>query len=112
MTTAPTPEPRRTLVDPESAARLRTEEGIIKTLATSARAAGDDSLAIHLDAIEMADELMEFHSVVAKNHHQSTPNRVWHEDRSADAEQLKLHHLDMLDRWLHRAPTSAVLKED
>ena len=54
MTTANAPEPRPSLVDAATAARLRMEEGIIKTLAISGRAAGDDSLASHLDAIEMA----------------------------------------------------------
>jgi hypothetical protein len=106
MTTANAPESRSNLVDPETAARLRVEAGIIKTLATSARAAGDDSLSIHLDAIEMADELREYHNVISRQARAvgNASGMAWYADRECDAEQLMLHHLDMLDRWLHREP--------
>lgn len=110
MSTTSAPEPRPTLLDPQTTDRLQREEGVIKSLAVTSIAHGDTHLETLFHAIEMADELREYHQILTKQarHAGSRNGERFHQNRTDDAEQLRLYFVNLLDQAITRQPVTPV----
>lgn len=110
MSTTSAPEPRPTLLDPETTARLQREEGVIKSLAITSIAFGHTEVEVLLHAIEMADELREYHQVITKNARSagSRAGETFHQNRTDDAEQLRLWFVNLLDQAITQQSVNSV----
>lgn len=109
MSTTEAPEPRPTLLDPETSDRLQREEGVIKTLGVSAISAGNTALETYFHAIEMADAIREYHEVVARLAREvsSKAGHTFHRERADDAEHLRLWFLNLLDQAITGKPEAS-----